>query len=255
MFYFLFFCFQGQPAGDDSEQTSDGITPKEPSDGATNSASVGTKTTASSLDRIPSDGKLVATLQLIETCREDNRPSSIASSEPNPASNPSVSTTQPSPTPASTEQTEQQTKGPSDLGSADHPKVLQISDDKQRDIASGQLSNDAPSLTLTTEIISTAPESSEQQPQDCNSAKQPASEQDKDQITSQETQNVTEKPENKGTHINSEVHTFSEQAGRKESQAAEDDSYPDDGTSVDPCPVPNKLTEVIICQIYSILII
>lgn len=135
----------------------------------------------------------------------------------------SVSTTLSSSTPASDKLTEQQTKAPSDISTDDSPDAVQIPADKPSDSHSRPLSKS------TKETGSTAPESSEQTPQECDSvAKQSAPEQDK--TIAHETQSLSGRSDVKDNHTNTDQHTFTKQPDRKEDQAARDNNSDDSNT-------------------------
>ncbi|KAI3368624.1 hypothetical protein L3Q82_025623, partial [Scortum barcoo] len=125
----------------------------------------------------------------------------------------SVSTTPVSSPPASDEQ-EQQTETPSDISTEKRPDEVQISAYKPRDLHS------VSSLTSATETSSTAPDLSEQTPQECDSvAKQSASEHNENKTTSSDTLMLSQ-------------HTFAQQTDMNEDQGARD--------STDPCSVTKE---------------
>ncbi|XP_044056409.1 E3 ubiquitin-protein ligase rnf213-alpha-like isoform X2 [Siniperca chuatsi] len=165
----------------------------------------------SSPNQTPSVGISVTTRepQVTETCMEEERLSATAPEsdsqpcgEAAPGSDLSVSTTLPSPTSASDKQ--QQKEAPPDSSTEDSPDAVQIRADKPSDNNSGPLSNSASSLTSTKETGSTAPESSEKTPQECDLvAKQSASEQDKDKKIFHETKNCSGRPDDKANYLDS----------------------------------------------------
>lgn len=257
--------FQGQPASDDLEAARNGTTPQDPSDNTASPDTLEKGATPSSPNQTVSVGESVTSkkTQVTETCKEEERHSATAPesdtqpcSEAAPGSNLAVYTTPPSSAPASDKLTE----ASPDISTEDSPDAVPPATDKPRDIHSGPIS--VSSLISTKETDSTAPESSEQTPQQCGSvAKQSVSEQDKDKITSHEAHNLSVRPDDNENHTNTEQH---DQADRKENQAARDKRrcYTDDPNtkntehSADPCSVTKETaqnTEVVISQIHRVL--
>ncbi|KAK9519509.1 hypothetical protein VZT92_022235 [Zoarces viviparus] len=204
-----------QPASDEQEAARDGATPQDPSDNAAGPAALEKRASSPNLT--------TRKTQVSETCKEEGRPSATApesNSQPCSEVAPGVVsdyTTPPSSTPASDNLAEQQTEAPPDSSTEDRLDAVQIPADKPSDIHSGLLSNSVSSLTSPQETGSTAPESSEETPQDCDMvAKQSVSEQDKEKTIFHETQNLSGRPDEK------------DQAASDDQEAARDGATPQD---------------------------
>ncbi|KAM9358387.1 E3 ubiquitin-protein ligase rnf213-alpha-like [Symphorus nematophorus] len=222
---------QGTPGSDGLEPAKDGSTQEDPSDNTASSATLQKGDTPSTSNHTLSADESVTGRepQVTKTCKEEESLSATASksksqpcSEAVPGSNLYVSTTPPSSTPAS--DTEQQTKALSDISTEDSTDAVQIPADKLSGIHS-EPSESASFLTSTAETSSTAPELTEQTPQECDLvAKQ--SEQDKDNTTSHVAQNLPGKPDDK-------AHSFQRQSASDGLQRAGDGAtsqHPSDST-------------------------
>ncbi|KAL7397817.1 hypothetical protein ABVT39_028331 [Epinephelus coioides] len=213
-----------QPVSDDLEAARGGATTQESSDNTASPATLEKGATPSSPSQTVSDGESVTTkrTQVPETRTEEERLSATAPerdsqpcSETAPGSNLAVSADPPSLTPVSDKLTEQQTEVSSDNSTEDRPDAAQIPADKPSNTQSGPLS----SLTSAKETGSTAPERSEQIPQECDLiVNRSASVPNKDETISQETQNLSDNE----NQPNTEQLTFAKQTDTKEDQEARD---------------------------------
>lgn len=246
-----------QPVSDDVGAARGDATTQESSDNAASPATLEKGATPSSPSQTVSDGESVTTkrTQVPETRTEEERLSATAPerdsqpcSDAAPESNLAVSAGPPSLTPVSDKPTEQQTEVSSDNSTEDRPDAVQIPADRPSNTQSGPLS----SLTSAKETGSTAPERSEQIPQECDlMVNRSASVQNKDETISRETQNLSDNE----NQPNTEQHTFAKQTDTKEDQEARDKRcYTDDPNtkkseySADPCPATKETyqnTEVV----------
>ncbi|XP_038571429.1 E3 ubiquitin-protein ligase rnf213-alpha-like isoform X2 [Micropterus salmoides] len=225
-----------QPAIGNSEPARDGATPQDPSHNTASPTTLQKEATPSSTSQTFSVGESVTSRnpQVTETCKKEERlPTEASESEAAARSNLSVSMISPCHIPGSDKLTEQQTEAPPGIRPEDSTDTVQISADKPGDNTPGPLSTSVSSLTSAKETVSTASESSEQKPQECDPmAKQPVGEQDKDKTISHETQNLSGMPDDDENHTWSKQHKFAKQTDSKEDKAARD--------SADSCPVTKK---------------
>ncbi|CAK6972178.1 E3 ubiquitin-protein ligase rnf213-alpha-like isoform X5 [Scomber scombrus] len=255
---------KGQRGEDESGPAGDGQTRLDLSANNDNLTIPELKTTPSSTDQTLSGGESVTArkLQVTESCKEEERlsgtacaPNSYAQTcrETAAGSNLSVSMSPPSPTHATDKLTEQQTATPSDISTENSPDAVQIPDNEPSDNHPRPLSNSASSLASTQETGSTASASTKQTPQEYDPvAKQSASEQDKENTISHETQNLSESPED---NENPERRTFTEQNKRKEGQGqrhhVDEPNTKKNEPSLDPCPVTRKTAKNMEGQLVS----
>ncbi|XP_054458939.1 E3 ubiquitin-protein ligase RNF213-like [Anoplopoma fimbria] len=243
---------KGQPASDDQEAGRDGATPQDPSDNTASTAAGEKRAKHSSHNQTLSAGETVTTrkTEVAETCKEDERPSATAPesdfqpcSVVAPGSNLSDYTTPPSSTPASDKLTEQQTAATPDISTEGRLDAVQIPADQQQSINSGLLSISVSSQALTRETRSTAPESSEKKPQECDRvAKQSVSEQDKDKTVFNETQNLSGRPDGKAVNTRSKEKTNKRMAEIQTQQPGNRDV--DVSSSPTPCsPLSQNILE------------
>ncbi|XP_042369471.1 E3 ubiquitin-protein ligase rnf213-alpha [Plectropomus leopardus] len=182
---------KGQPESDDVDAARCGATSQDSSDNTASTATSEKEATHSPPNKTLSDGESVSTKKTQETSEEEGSSASAHESECQPyserAPGPNVSV-------STNKLTEQQTEASSDINTEDSPGAVQIPADKLCDINPGPLSNSVSSLTSTKEIGSTAPETAEKIPQECNSvANQCASVKDKDETISHTTQDLSNK--------------------------------------------------------------
>ncbi|XP_060889951.1 E3 ubiquitin-protein ligase rnf213-alpha-like [Labrus mixtus] len=212
-----------QTASDDLESARDGATPQDTSDSTASPATQEKGALSSSSSETVSGLITTQKSEVITTCKEAERLSSTASDstlQPYNEQHLSVSKTLSDATPASYNLTEQQAEAP-DTSTNDNPDEGQFPADKPGDIHSGPLSIPASILTLTKETSSTAPEPTEQRPQECDSVTtQSNTKQEKEKKTFHETQIVSKRQGNNENKINKQQRTFAKQTDKKEDQAA-----------------------------------
>ncbi|XP_029137399.2 E3 ubiquitin-protein ligase rnf213-alpha-like [Labrus bergylta] len=214
---------QRQTASDDLESARDGATPQDTSDSTASPATQEKGALSSSSSETVSGLITTQKSEVITTCKEAERLSSTAPDstlQPYNEQHLSGSKTLSDATPASYNLTEQQAEAP-DTSTNDNPDEVQLPADKPGDIHSGPLSNPASVPTLTKETSSTAPEPTEQRPQECDSVTtQSNTKQEKEKKTFHETQIVSKRRDDNDNKINKEQRTLAKQTDKKKDQAS-----------------------------------
>uniref|UniRef100_A0A3Q3NQ34 RING-type E3 ubiquitin transferase n=1 Tax=Labrus bergylta TaxID=56723 RepID=A0A3Q3NQ34_9LABR len=214
---------QRQTASDDLESARDGATPQDTSDSTASPATQEKGALSSSSSETVSGLITTQKSEVITTCKEAERLSSTAPDstlQPYNEQHLSGSKTLSDATPASYNLTEQQAEAP-DTSTNDNPDEVQLPADKPGDIHSGPLSNPASVPTLTKETSSTAPEPTEQRPQECDSVTtQSNTKQEKEKKTFHETQIVSKRRDDNDNKINKKQRTLAKQTDKKKDQAS-----------------------------------